>query len=55
VDSWRMWRIDLDLQPGVHTITVRATDKTGYTQTEERTEPAPDGATGWHSVTITVT
>jgi hypothetical protein len=33
---------------------VRATDKTGYTQTADRAAPIPDGASGWHSVQFTV-
>jgi sulfite oxidase len=28
---------------------VRATDGDGETQPEERVEPLPDGATGWHT------
>jgi hypothetical protein len=31
----------------------RATDKTGYTQTDMRAGTVPDGATGWHNVTFT--
>ena len=53
-DTWRMWRAELDLGPGSHSVSSRATDKTGYTQVEERVEPIPDGATGWHSVTFNV-
>jgi hypothetical protein len=33
---------------------VRATDKSGYTQTEEVASVAPDGATGWHTRTVDV-
>ncbi|MBI5090674.1 MAG: molybdopterin-dependent oxidoreductase, partial [Actinobacteria bacterium] len=39
---------------GEHTIQVRATDKTGATQTDEVARPDPDGATGWHTRTVTV-
>lgn len=52
-DTWRQWSIDLDLAPGRHTISVRATDATGHTQTAQEAPPAPDGATGYHSVTVT--
>jgi hypothetical protein len=55
LDTWRMWRIELDLATGGHTVEARATDKSGYTQTEQRAEPVPDGATGWHSVFFTAT
>jgi hypothetical protein len=54
-DTWRMWRAELDLGPGGHSLTCRATDKTGYTQVMDRADPIPDGATGWHTVVFTVT
>lgn len=40
--------------PGGKTITVRAIDNTGAVQTEERANPVPDGATGWHTVNFAV-
>ena len=40
---------------GNHTLEVRATDAGGQTQPETRAEPFPSGATGWHSVVVTVT
>ncbi|WP_158845218.1 molybdopterin-dependent oxidoreductase [Saccharothrix deserti] len=52
--AWRMWRVELDLAPGGHTIESRATDKSGNTQPQERVAPVPDGATGWHSISFTV-
>jgi len=49
-DTWRQWRYRWDdAESGEHIVTVRATDGTGETQTDERAEPFPDGATGWHS------
>ncbi|MFG3441761.1 molybdopterin-dependent oxidoreductase [Nonomuraea sp. NPDC047897] len=53
-DTWRQWALDWDATPGSHTIEVRATDAAGRTQPEERTPTAPDGATGWHTVTVQV-
>ncbi len=53
VDTWRMWRAELDLPAGSHTLEVRATDRTGHTQTGERAEPIPDGAAGWHTIVFT--
>jgi DMSO/TMAO reductase YedYZ molybdopterin-dependent catalytic subunit len=53
-DTWRMWRAELDLGPGRHELQCRATDRSGATQPEERTAPVPDGATGWHTVVVTV-
>ncbi len=37
---------------GSHTLAVRATDRSGYTQTAARADVVPDGATGWHSVSL---
>jgi DMSO/TMAO reductase YedYZ molybdopterin-dependent catalytic subunit len=53
-DTWRMWRAQLELGPGQHTVECRATDQTGATQTEQRVRPIPDGATGWHSTRFSV-
>jgi sulfite oxidase len=53
-DAWRQWVLEWDAAAGDHTIEVRATDKTGATQTEVRTDVAPDGATGHHTVRVTV-
>ena len=48
-DTWRQWTLPWTATSGDHVIQVRATDKSGYTQTESRTDVAPDGATGWHT------
>jgi hypothetical protein len=53
-NSWRQWVVDWDPSPGRHQVRVRATDGDGATQTEEITPPAPNGATGWHTVTVDV-
>lgn len=53
-DAWRQWFADVVLAAGKHVVQVRATDKSGSTQTEEVTDVAPDGATGYHTRTITV-
>jgi DMSO/TMAO reductase YedYZ molybdopterin-dependent catalytic subunit len=53
LDTWRMWRAELDLGPGRHVLQCRATDRSGATQPEQRSAPVPDGATGWHSVVVT--
>ncbi len=46
-DTWVQWVLRWDATAGEHEIEVRATDGTGETQTEERTDVAPDGASGW--------
>ncbi|MET9801052.1 molybdopterin-dependent oxidoreductase [Streptomyces sp. NPDC006368] len=54
IDTWRQWSFPWKATPGSHTLTVRATDRTGRTQTEKRARTIPDGASGWHSVVVTV-
>ncbi|MDT5038918.1 MAG: hypothetical protein QOE03_4103, partial [Micromonosporaceae bacterium] len=53
-DTWAQWSYRWVATPGAHTLRVRATDARGQTQPQARTPPFPDGATGWHSVTVTV-
>lgn len=54
-DTWRQWSWQWeDAAPGEHELVVRATDTTGQVQTPEVSQPAPDGATGWHTVRIDV-
>ncbi len=53
-DTWRQWSLPWKATSGAHTLTVRATDRTGQVQTEQRTPTIPSGASGWHSVVITV-
>jgi len=54
--TWRLWSFPWDAKsPGKQTISVRATDNTGATQTEAQASPVPDGATGWHTINFTVT
>ncbi|WP_376767110.1 molybdopterin-dependent oxidoreductase [Streptomyces bohaiensis] len=53
-DTWRQWVWEWEAEPGSHRLEVRATDSSGETQTEERVGTVPDGATGWHSVVVTV-
>lgn len=53
-DAWRQWVYDWTAQPGKYTVQVRATDKTGTPQTEQEAPPDPDGATGYHTRTVTV-
>ena len=53
-NSWRQWVVEWDAPVGDHEIRVRATDGNGDTQTSDTAPPAPDGATGWHDITVTV-
>jgi len=54
IDTWRQWVWDWDATQGGHTLQVRATDATGYTQTAVQEDPEPNGATGYNAVTVTV-
>jgi DMSO/TMAO reductase YedYZ molybdopterin-dependent catalytic subunit len=53
-DTWRQWVHVWDARPGDHRLQVRATDGEGMRQVEERVPPIPDGATGWHTIRVTV-
>lgn len=53
--SWRFWTYEWAApKPGRHQLIVRATDGTGNVQTSIEQDPAPDGATGLHNITVTV-
>ena len=52
--TWRQYVHRWDATAGRHRIRVRATDGSGETQTDERTEPAPDGARGHHTIAVEV-
>ncbi|BDT96066.1 hypothetical protein IFM12275_60420 [Nocardia sputorum] len=54
IDTWRQWVFDWDATSGPHTLRARATDGAGETQTAERRDVIPDGATGYPSVTVQV-
>jgi hypothetical protein len=55
VDTWRQWVWEWDAPRGLHTLQVRATDGTHATQPSRRVLIFPSGATGWDTVTVTVT
>jgi DMSO/TMAO reductase YedYZ molybdopterin-dependent catalytic subunit len=54
LDTWRLYVYDWEAEPGKHTLKVRATDGEGETQTEKEAAPHPSGATGYHTVNVTV-
>jgi DMSO/TMAO reductase YedYZ molybdopterin-dependent catalytic subunit len=53
-DTWVQWSLPWDATAGDHTLRCRATSADGEVQTSTRVPPAPDGATGWHEVRLTV-
>ena len=55
IDTWRQFVWDWDATPGQHLIEARATDATGHTQTALQEPPEPNGASGYPSVSVTVT
>ena len=54
VDAWRQYVYEWDAEPGDYTIKVRATDGNGETQTNKKAPPIPSGATGYHTVNVSV-
>jgi DMSO/TMAO reductase YedYZ molybdopterin-dependent catalytic subunit len=53
-NCWRQWVVDWDAPAGTHRLQVRATDGEGDVQTDQMQRPAPDGATGWHTIQVNV-
>ncbi len=52
--SWRQWWLPWEATAGRHRITARAVDGNGAVQTSAVADPAPSGATGWHSIDVQV-
>jgi hypothetical protein len=53
-NCWRQWVVDWDAPAGTHRLQVRAADGEGKFQTDQIRPPAPDGATGWHTIQVSV-
>jgi DMSO/TMAO reductase YedYZ molybdopterin-dependent catalytic subunit len=53
-DTWRQWRYEWMASSGDHRLSVRAYDTDGKLQVAAEAPPAPDGATGYHSVSVSV-
>ncbi|NUS36255.1 MAG: molybdopterin-dependent oxidoreductase [Pseudarthrobacter sp.] len=53
-DTWYQWKLAADLTPGQYEVQVRAADLRGNVQDETQRPPAPDGATGFHTVRVDV-
>lgn len=51
--TWIQFALTWEAMAGDHRIRVRATDGDGEVQTDQRTEPAPDGARGHHVISVT--
>jgi hypothetical protein len=54
-DTWRQWAFRwMPAAAGRTSIRCRATDGDGVIQTDERSEPLPDGASGHHQIVVFV-
>ena len=54
VDTWKQWIYRWHARPGTYRLRVRATDGHGDVQTGAAQDVFPNGATGWHTVDVTV-
>lgn len=55
-DAWVFWTYQWHPSArGVYTMVARATDGTGQVQTSQRQSTVPNGATGYHSLSVTLT
>ncbi|ROS75075.1 DMSO/TMAO reductase YedYZ molybdopterin-dependent catalytic subunit [Curtobacterium sp. PhB130] len=52
-DTWRQWVYRWTATKGSHEVQVRAVSTDGEVQTSVQRPPAPNGATGWDTVTLT--
>jgi len=52
--TWVQWLVRWQAATGNHQLRVRATDGTGALQIEQPHDPAPNGATGYHTIPVTV-
>jgi DMSO/TMAO reductase YedYZ molybdopterin-dependent catalytic subunit len=52
--AWVQWEVPWDARAGEYLVTVRATDGDSVLQDQRVRTPAPDGATGWHTVRVVV-
>ena len=53
-ETWVQWRYDWDAPAGEWAVWVRATDKSGFTQSSTIVPAAPDGAEGHHAAVLRV-
>ncbi|AXL11024.1 oxidoreductase [Microbacterium foliorum] len=53
-NTWVQWFMEWDATPGTHYVAVRAINKNGDTQIEERAPIAPNGSSGWQRSLVRV-
>lgn len=54
-ETWIQWRYEWDAPVGTWSVAVRATDKSGFTQSPEIAPAAPNGAEGHHHILLRIT
>ena len=54
-NAWRFWQLTANLPAGHYKVTVRARDGEGTLQTSKVTGTLPNGADGYHSITLDLT
>jgi DMSO/TMAO reductase YedYZ molybdopterin-dependent catalytic subunit len=54
IDSWRQWVYRWQATSGNHSIAVRATDDTGAIQTSQDAGAVPNGASGYHTIGVSI-
>lgn len=52
--SWTLWGFEWHADPGEYDVLVRAVDGRGRLQTAKRSQPLPDGATGYQQLRVRV-
>lgn len=53
-DTWVQWRLPWDAPKGDHTLAVRAIGADGEVQTSRVADVLPDGATGYHTIQVSI-
>jgi DMSO/TMAO reductase YedYZ molybdopterin-dependent catalytic subunit len=54
IDTWRQWKLTWAATSGDHRLQVRATDNAGAVQTDVVADPAPNGASGYHTIHVSI-
>ncbi|MEJ7649291.1 MAG: molybdopterin-dependent oxidoreductase [Nakamurella sp.] len=55
LDTWVQWRTTWQASPGTYKLRCRAIDRFGNAQIAVDSDVLPDGATGYHQITVAVT
>jgi DMSO/TMAO reductase YedYZ molybdopterin-dependent catalytic subunit len=52
--TWVLWEVPWQPGAGTYSVVVRAVDLEGNVQDPDPAPPAPDGSSGYHTITVTV-